>query len=138
MSEKKKELTTMEAAFLEHLFSEEAQGDIRTAMRMAGYSDNVSTTTVRRQLKDEIIEVTRDFMSSVGPKAAIKTLRILEDGSAAGAKTSLEAAKQILDRAGVVKPESGFNMNVPSGGLIILPAKKRPTENEDDGSDTDV
>lgn len=133
MSEKKKELTTMEAAFLEHLFSEEAQGDFRIAMKMAGYSDNISVTQIRRQLKDEIVEATKNFLAGNGPKASFKIIRVLEDGALSGAKTSLEAAKQILDRGGVNKPvEQDFNLNVPDGGLIILPAKKKPgSDNEE-------
>lgn len=49
MSEKRKEYTTQEKAFLEHLFGE-AQGNFRKAMQLAGYGDNTSVSQDRKSV----------------------------------------------------------------------------------------
>lgn len=127
MSEKTKELTTMETAFLEYLFHEDVKGNIRKAMKLAGYSDNIATGVILKQLRDEIIERAKTEMAANSARAFFAMLGILDDPNSMGAKTKLEAAKQILDRAGLAKPEGGkdVNLNIPDGGIIILPAKNK-------------
>ena len=43
-------LTTKQTAFLDALTSEEAMGDLRTAMRIAGYSDNTKVAHNRQRI----------------------------------------------------------------------------------------
>ena len=51
-----------------------------------------------------------------------------EDGTTPHANIRMEAAKQILDRIGVVKKDQlDVNMNLKHG-LFILPAKDKPKE----------
>lgn len=123
MSEKKKEYTTLEKAFLEHLFGE-AQGNFRKAMQMAGYGDNVSVSQIRRQLQDEIIQAAKDYLSGAAVKAIFATEDVLDSPNQLGAGNRIKAANSLLDRAGLAKPEGGdVKLNVGAGGVIILPAK---------------
>lgn len=129
MSEKKKELTTMEATFLEALRGE-AKGDLRAAMKLAGYSDNTSVSVLMRQLKNEIIEVAQEMLAAGSIKAVLGLDDVMDKPNSLGAKNKIAAAKEILDRAGIVKPSGEVNLSIPEGGLIILPAKgaKKPEE----------
>jgi hypothetical protein len=122
MSENKKELTTMERAFLEHLFGA-AQGNFKQAMSLAGYGDNTSTSQIRRQLKDEIIEAAKLYLSGAMVKAIFATEDVLDSPNQLGAANKIKAANSILDRAGMTAPTGDVKLNVGSGGLIILPAK---------------
>lgn len=131
MTEKKtKEYTDLEKAFLEHLFGD-AKGDLKQAMRMAGYNDNTSSTQIVKQLKEEIIELAQNYLAGNAPKAVLAMLGVIDDPNALGAKTKVQAAKEILDRAGLVKPEGNVDLKIPAGGVIILPAKRTKEEVEE-------
>ena len=130
---KKKELTTMEQAFLEYLFHEDVKGNIRKAMKLAGYSENLASSIILRQLKDEIIERAHLELAAHSAQALLALFGVLDDPNSMGAKTKIEAAKQVLDRVGIVKPEGqDVNLKIPDGGLIILPAKKNAKVEEDE------
>ena len=51
-------LTAKQTLFLDTLVSEDAMGDLRTAMRLAGYSDNTKVAYIARELRKEIREAT--------------------------------------------------------------------------------
>lgn len=122
MTKDKKELTTMERAFLEHLFGD-AQGNFRTAMKMAGYGDNVSTSQMRRQLQDEIVEAAKYYLSGAAVKAIFATEDVLDKPNQLGASNRIKAANSILDRAGMTAPSGGDVKLTVGQGVIILPAK---------------
>lgn len=129
MSDKKKELTVLERSFLEHLFGE-ALGNPKLAMKMAGYGENNSVAQITRQLRQEIIEMAEITLAGASPKAVLGLIGVIDDPNALGNKSKIAAAKEILDRAGLVKPDSDVNLKIPSGGVIILPAKGRKIEEE--------
>lgn len=118
----KKELTEKEQMFLDALFDPENNGNHRKCARIAGYSDNVSTWRIISSLKDEILERTKTYLASHSPKAMSKIVGLLDDPMQPGSKELLNAAKDILDRAGIVKTDK---LDVSSNGsqLFILPAK---------------
>lgn len=118
----KKQLTERQQALLNHLAGE-AQGDIRTAMRMAGYSDSTSIQEAVKPIKDEIIETTTMMVATSSPKAASKLISVLDNPAELGAKNIVAAAKELLDRAGVVKTEK-VEVDSKQGGMFILPPKK--------------
>lgn len=120
-----KTLTDMQKAFLEHLFGD-AKGEAVTAKRMAGYSENYPTSAVVESLKEEIVEYTKTYLTRSGPKAAIKLVGVLDNPNALGTKEVLAAAKDVLDRIGVVKTEK---IDVTGNALFVLPAKQ---EEEDE------
>ena len=118
----KRELTEKQQLFLDVLF-EEAEGDPLKAKKLAGYSDNVPTSSVTASLVDEIAELTRKFIAQSSTKAAYTMFKVMGDTDMLGAKERMAAAKDLMDRAGFVKTEK---VEVSSSEpVFILPAKKR-------------
>ena len=54
-----RKLTEKQQKFLDVLF-DEANGDVLTAKKLAGYADSNSTTEIVKALKEEIVEVTEE------------------------------------------------------------------------------
>jgi hypothetical protein len=118
----KKELTEMQKAFLEALLGP-ARGDIRAAMTAAGYSSNTRVSEVAGPLKEEIIERSSQLLALNAPKAAFGVIGVLDDPSAMGARNAVSAAREILDRTGLVKREK-LEVTGPEGGIFIMPPKR--------------
>ena len=118
-----KELSDKQKQFLKNLFGE-AQGDPKAAAELAGYSPT-SYPKVVQGLKDEIIESAESVLAAHSPKAAISMANAIDDdGSIPGANIRMEAAKQILDRVGLVKKEK-IDINAKGAhGIFILPPKE--------------
>jgi hypothetical protein len=104
MEKPKKQLTGKQTAFLEHLLGD-ARGNIRLAMDMAGYAKTTAVQEVVGNLRDEIMDRTSMMMALNAPKAAFGITDVLDDPSAMGAKNAIAAAKEVLDRTGLVKKE---------------------------------
>jgi len=126
MDAPKKSLTDKQSAFLEALLGE-ARGNIRAAMDIAGYSKTTATTEVVGPLKEEITERAGMMLAMNAPKAAFGIVDVLDDPSAMGARNSISAAREILDRTGLVKKEQ-VEVSGNAGGIFILPPK---TANDD-------
>ena len=122
-----KSLTDTQEKFLDALFGE-AQGNPRQAGEIAGYSEH-SYPKVLRNLKDEIVKRAENYLAIHSAKAATKMVNMLEeDGTTPHASIRMEAAKQILDRIGIVKKDQlDVNMNLKHG-MFILPAKDEVEE----------
>ncbi len=120
---KKRELTEKQQKFLDTLGSE-AQGDIKNALKIAGYEDT-SYYAVVKSLRQEIIDTANTILAHSAPKAAAKLVEVLEsDAPIPQVNAKLQAAQTLLDRVGVAKREHiNVNHNV-SGGIFILPDKK--------------
>tara|TARA_R100000995_G_scaffold30313_1_gene13507 strand:- start:38 stop:421 length:384 start_codon:yes stop_codon:yes gene_type:complete len=118
-----KELSDKQKTFLNTLFGE-AQGDPKAAAELAGYSPT-SYPKVVQGLKDEILERAESVLAAHSPKAAISMANAIDDdGSIPGANIRMEAAKQVLDRVGLVKKEKiDINAKV-AHGIFILPPKE--------------
>ena len=119
---RKKSLTDIQEKFLDVLFGE-ARGDQRKAGELAGYSGH-SYPKVLRNLKSEIITRAENYLATHSAKAATKMVDMLdEDGTTPHANIRMEAAKQILDRIGIVRKDQ-IDINMKSlHGIFILPAK---------------
>ena len=116
-----KEITEQHKRFLEVLFSD-AGGNISSAMRLAGFSEGYSRRTLTNYLKEEIIEATQLYIAMAAPKAAVAMINAIDDPTELGLKEKMSAAKDLLDRAGLVKTEK---VQVEStGGIMVLPAKE--------------
>jgi hypothetical protein len=126
MDAPKKSLTDKQSAFLEALLGE-ARGNIRAAMDIAGYSKTTATTEVVGPLKEEITERAGMMLAINAPKAAFGIIDVLDDPSALGARNAISAAREVLDRTGLVKKEQ-VEVSGNSGGIFILPPK---TANDD-------
>ena len=127
LTDSKKNLTVSQEKFLDALFGE-ARGNPRVAGELAGYSEH-SYPKLVRSLKTEIVSRAENYLAVHSAKAATKIVEMLEeDGTTPHANIRMEAAKQILDRIGVVKKDQlDVNMNLKHG-LFILPAKDKPKE----------
>jgi len=121
-----KTLTPKQEDFLEALLGE-AHGNIRAAMDMAGYSKSTKTTDVVGPLKEEITERVGMMLAMNAPKAAFCIVDVLDDPSALGARNAISAAREVLDRTGLVKKEQ-VEVSGNVGGIFILPPK---TANDD-------
>ena len=114
-------LTEKQQKLLAVLF-DEAGGDINVAKRIAGYSDATSSTEIINSLKEEIIDATSAYMPRNAPKAAMAMVGALYDPTELGIRDKMQAAKELLDRSGLVKTEK---MQVEAkGGVMLMPPKQ--------------
>jgi len=97
-------LTEKQQKLLAVLF-DEAGGDIVTAKKLAGYSDATSSTEVVNSIKEEILDATQTYMARNAPKAAMSMVNALYDPTELGIRDKMQAAKELLDRTGLVKTE---------------------------------
>ena len=97
-----KSLTPKQEDFLEALLGE-ARGHIRAAMDLAGYSRTTKTAEVVGPLREEITERAGMILAMNAPKAAFGIVGVLDDPSATGARNAISAAREVLDRMGLVK-----------------------------------
>ena len=121
-----KELTSQQKIFINSLFGE-AQGNPKKAGELAGYAET-SYPNIIKSLKDIIIERAEGVLAMHSPKAVMGLVNAMdEDGMTPAANIRIEAAKQILDRVGLVKKEKiDINAQV-AHGIFILPAKDAQT-----------
>jgi hypothetical protein len=120
-----KELTDKHRKFLDVLF-DEAGGNPTAAKRLAGFSDGYSTRELTNFLKEEIVEATQLYIAMNAPKAARAIVDGIMSPTELGIKEKLNAAKDLLDRAGFVKTDK---VQVETNnGIMILPAKDRAEE----------
>ena len=121
MTDAPKKYTEKQSAFLEALMGE-CRGNVRKAMDVAGYSKGTGVSEVTGPLKEEIIEQASMMLAMNAPKAAFGIVDVLDDPSAMGARNSISAAREILDRSGLVKKEQ-VEVTSTGGGMFILPPK---------------
>jgi hypothetical protein len=122
-----RQLTEKQQKFLDVLF-EEAGGDAIRAKELAGYHHGVSTNEVVKGLKEEIMERTTLYMARNAPRAAMSLVSGMVDPTELGLRDKLNAAKDLLDRVGLIKTEK---VQVESSnGLMILPPKDSSKEEE--------
>lgn len=119
---KDRKLTAKQQLFLDILFAE-AEGDPQEAMKLAGY---IATNfhDLLESLHDEIIQKAEQFIAFHAPAAAMGLTGILlgkDDKPNTNAR--MEAARQILDRAGIVKKDK-MDITIDSEkGIFVFPAK---------------
>ena len=115
--------TAKQQLFLDALLSEEVMGDLRTAMRLAGYSDNTKIAHTAKELRKEIKEATETLLAMYAPKAAYALTSILDNPDTFNARHIISASKEILDRTGLgAKGQMEIEVNTPSP-IFILPPK---------------
>ena len=115
-----RQLSEKQEKLLSVLF-DEAGGDIVTAKKLAGYSDATSTSDIVKGLKDELMEATQLYMDRNAPKAAMAMVGGLFEPTQLGIRDKLSAAKELLDRTGLVKTDK---VQVEaSGGVMLMPPK---------------
>ena len=122
-----RKLTEKQQKFLDVLF-DEANGDVTQAKLLAGYAPTSSTSDIVRGIKEEVLEATQMFMARNAPKAAVAMVSGINDPTELGIRDKMTAAKELLDRTGLVKTEK---MQVESkGGVMLMPMKNVQAEDE--------
>lgn len=114
-------LTDKQKAFLSALGGV-AKGNIRQAMRIAEYSDTMSVGELVRSLSAEIKQVAEELLAASSIKAVFALDDTLDNPGRLGAQHATNAAKELLDRVGIVKKEKDTN-TVKADVVFILPAK---------------
>ena len=123
-----RQLTEKQQKFLDVLFAE-ANGSISNAKIIAGYAPKSSNQDIIKSLKEEILESTQIFLASNAPRAAMAMVDGIDNPTELGIRDKLSAAKELLDRTGLVKTEK---MQVEaSGGVMLMPPKKVSKEDND-------
>ena len=123
-----RKLTERQQKFIDALFAD-ANGNIRDAKVIAGYSPNTNNQEIIQSLKEEILEATQLYMASNAPKAAMAMVEGLYDPTELGIKDKMAAAKELLDRTGLFKTEKVLVES--SGGVMLMPAKQVVKEEDD-------
>ena len=124
-----KELTEKQQKFLDVLF-DEANGDVVQAKVLAGYAPTSSTSDIVRGIKEEVLEATQMYMARNAPRAAVAMVSGINDPTELGLREKMTAAKELLDRTGLVKTEK---MQVETtGGVMLMPVKNTSMEENED------
>lgn len=119
-----RKLTNRQALFLEALLSQEAMGDFRKAMRIAGYSETTKAVDLARILKAEIRDHAELLLALHAPKAVSSIIEVLDNPTGLGARNQLLAAKEVLDRVGITQKSAlDLALNTPTAAMFILPPK---------------
>ena len=100
-------------------------------MKIAGYSENTKTSTVLQTLQNEIIDRTQMYLASNGPMAAMAMTGVLTDPTALGNRDRISAAREILDRTGIVKTER-ISVQAEPQSMIMFAPKAEPKYEEED------
>ena len=123
-----KELTEKQRKFLDVLF-DEANGDVVQAKVLAGYAPTSSTSDIVRGIKEEVLEATQMYMARNAPRAAVAMVSGINDPTELGLREKMTAAKELLDRTGLVKTEK---MQVETtGGVMLMPVKNTSMEEDE-------
>ena len=130
-----KTYTEKQLAFLEAMAGP-ARGNIRSAIKMAGYGEGVNARDVVPSLQEELVQIAEHILATHAPQAAFGITGVLDDPTALGAKNAVRAAKEVLDRVGVVKKEK-MEVTTDGSGIFILPPKNPQEDQEEESSAED-
>lgn len=115
-------LTEREEAFLDVLF-DKCNGNVRAAMDEVGYPKSWPSNAVVQKLSKHIKDRTKEYLMASSGLAAIQLVNVLIDPNTPGAKNTIAAARDILDRGGVFKEEAPQITEIRN--MFILPAKDK-------------
>lgn len=126
-TKKKRELTELQKNFLEHLKGS-AKGDISKAIELAGYSEHARPHEMVHALKDEIMQIAQELLAYNAVKAVHGLTDVLSNPSRLGSANVINAAKEILDRGGILKKgEDSGRVSIKADNVVILPPKQGNT-----------
>ena len=121
-----KEYTPKQKKFLQ-LYAKNNFSDVKLCAEKAGYKQHYWGLIA--SLKDDIKEIAESVLLGAAPEAAFAVVDIMNaDKPVANAQSKLQAAKEVLDRSGVVKPEKHEHQHEVSGGIFLLPVKHQIVE----------
>ena len=120
-------MTDKQKAFLEALGGE-ALGDVREAMNIAGYAKSASINTTTAPLVAEITKIAEQMIAQHSIKAVLGITGVLANPVTMGSEKILMAAKELLDRAGIVKKDK-----LEITASVLAPVAYLPAKNRDNG-----
>ena len=121
-----RKLTERQQKFIDALFAE-ANGSVKDAKIIAGDSPNTNNHEIIKAMKEEILEATQLYMASNAPRAAMAMVEGLVDPTELGIRDKMSAAKELLDRTGLIKTEK---VQVEASGGVMLMPKKQTQEDD--------
>lgn len=128
MSNSLESFTEKQRALIELLFTPECGGDPYKAMRAAGYSDTTHFKQILTEpMRQMILVQAQQYLVENSSKAAYKLVNVLENPSDIGSDKIIQAAKEVLDRTGLVKVEK-HRHDIHAEGIILLPIKDLPVD----------
>lgn len=123
---RKKEYLPREKKFLE-LYAKNNFKDSRACASKAGIPAKSYTYTMTK-LSEDIKEIATALLLGAAPQAALSIISGVEGSPLS--QTQLQAAKEVLDRVGVVKPTETIK-HQHTGGIFLIPAKQAVVLDED-------
>ena len=121
-----RKLTERQQKFIDALFAE-ANGSVKDAKIIEGYSPYTNNHEIIKAMKEEILEATQLYMASNAPRAAMAMVEGLVDPTELGIRDKMSAAKELLDRTGLIKTEK---VQVEASGGVMLMPKKQTEDDE--------
>jgi hypothetical protein len=121
--EKERVLSDKQKAFLDALWDDDVRGHPRKAMTRAGYSNTTKPSQIVRELKDEIIDATKDFIALTAPEAAHAEIDVMRSPAQRGANNKLAAADKLLEKAQIYKQQEIEVSVTENPALLVLPEK---------------
>lgn len=119
---REREYTPKQKKFLK-LYINNNFEDALDCAKKAGYSYTGGYKAIE-SLRDDIIEISRNLLLGAAPQAAMTFVESLTaTGPIGPSREKLTAAKEVLDRVGIVKEEQVNHNHKVSGGLFVIPAK---------------
>lgn len=121
--------TAKQKRFLK-LFTKNDFKDLKSCAFKAGYKDN--HWNLVESLKEDIKNIAHAVLLGSAPEAALAVSDILTSNKPIpNAQTKLQAAREVLDRTGIIKEEKMHIDHNVTGGLFLLPVKQPIAEEED-------
>jgi len=114
------------------LFAENNFQDAKAIADKAGYKGHYWDLV--NSLKDEIKMISENILLGAAPEAAASLVSVMTaEKPMPNAQNKLNAAKEVLDRAGVVKIDKQQVDIGVAGGVFLLPVKHKTIEEPIDG-----
>jgi len=118
-------LTEKQELLIELLFNSETGLSPSECAKKAGYP-SLSQAMQSKALTKVILENTQKYLAINGPRAAMSLMSIIDEPDKKGAAHSIAAAKEVLDRGGLVKKDLTTEEQTQTNVIIQL-----PKQNED-------
>lgn len=126
-----KQYTEKQLALVDALFGE-ACGNIAQAKLLAGYSKNSNNSQVIAPIKELIVERAEQELAMYSAKAVRGITGLIDEPTQAGASIKLAAAKELLDRIGVIKTDKVQHSTDSDSNIVFILPSKEPVDKHED------
>lgn len=123
MTSEKNPLNQQEQLFMEYLFDGNQMRHPDEAKQLAGYPSNYPVLKIVKKIKEELIDKYDDYLTLYAPKGLAALMDVLSNPEVPGSKLRLQAATELLDRAGVVAKDKKEQTTNQPNYIFMLPNK---------------